>query len=148
MKAKLKKDNIIVILYVFLFFSCKVDNAFYFDIASQTICSCEKSFYKLSINNDSVASNGCQYEGGILLMWNDTVNPPPSKIRLDSIPDKYNVYVGGYNFSKKIKLRQNSTYTLSNNGMGGIAFRVKIRTDSIGRGIKATRTTCDSDKNT
>ena len=32
--------------------------------------------------------------------------------------------------------------------MGGIAFRVKIRTDSIGRVIKATRTTCDSDKNT
>ena len=77
MKAKLKKNNIIVILYVFLFFSCKVDNAFYFDIASQTICSCEKSFYKLSIDNDSVASNGSQYEGGILLVWNDTVNPPP-----------------------------------------------------------------------
>ena len=145
---KIRRNNMVLIICIVVFSSCRVENPFYFDINTQTICSCgKKVFYNIDIVNDSIKPDGCQYEGGILLVWNDTINPPPNNINIDSIPDKYDIYEGGYNSHKKFRLKPNSTYTLSDNGLGGVEFRIKVWTNSNGRVIKTTQLNCDSANN-
>jgi len=138
-----KRFNLFLIILVLVFSSCRVENPFYFDINTQTIYSCDKGvFYSISIDNDSIKPDGHLMEGGVLIIWNDTINPPPNKINIDSIPDKYNIHRAGYISHKKYKLKPNSTYTLTKNGFGGIAYHIKIWTNFEGRVIKTDKSNC------
>ena len=138
-KMRKKRNNLFLIICVLVFSSCRVENPFYFDINTQTIYSCDKKvFYSINIDNDSIKPDGHLYEGGVILIWNDTISPPPSKINIDSIPDKYNIYRAGCISHKRFKLNPNSTYTLSKRGLGGVNYRIKIWTNFEGRVIKTS----------
>jgi len=133
----MKRNNMFLIMCLLVFSSCRVENPFYFDINTQTIFSSDKGvFYSINIDNDSIKPDGHLYEGGIILIWNDTISPPPNKINIDSIPDKYNIHRAGYISHKKLKLKSNSTYILSKTGFGGVAYKIKIWTDSKGKVVK------------
>lgn len=75
------------------------------------------------------------------LIWQDSLCVPPTKIDLNNyIPNGYIVSRGGIPSSeRKIKLKANSTYTISSTGLGAVECRIKAWTNRNGKILKAVK---------
>lgn len=131
----------VICLLAFLICGCRNTIDFDFDTYKQSLHISNGYFYDLCFENDSVLPNGKSYEGALFLIWQDSLCVPPAKIDLNNyIPNGYIVSRGGIPSSeRKIKLKANSTYTISSTGLGAVECRIKAWTNRKGKILKAVK---------
>ena len=131
----------VICLLAFLICGCRRTIDFGFDTYKQSLHISNGYFYDLCFENDSVLPNGKSYEGALFLIWQDSLCVPPTKIDLNNyIPNRYIVSRGGIPSSeRKIKLKVNSTYTISSTGLGAVECRIKAWTNRNGKILKAVK---------
>lgn len=131
----------VIYLFAFLICGCRRTIDFGFDTYKQSLHISNGYFYDLCFENDSVLPNGKSYESALFLIWQDSLCVPPTKIDLNNyIPNGYIVSRGGIPSSeRKIKLKANSTYTISSTGLGAVECRIKAWTNRNGKILKAVK---------
>lgn len=117
---------------------CNREVKFHIDIASQSLCVDKGSFYNLSIDNDSVSSDGKLYRCSMSLYWTDSTKSPPKTIYIKRIiPNGYSVRRNGIKSCEKaIRLKGDSVYTITANGIAAIGSSIKVWTNHQGEVIK------------
>ena len=131
----------VICLLAFLICGCRRTIDFDFDTYKQSLHISNGYFYDLCFENDSVLQNGKSYEGALFLIWQDSLCVPPTKIDLNNyILNGYIVSRGGIPSSERmIKLKANSTYTISSTGLGAVECRIKAWTNRNGKILKAVK---------
>lgn len=137
----MKNEKFVICLLAFLICGCRRTIDFDFDTYKQSLHISNGYFYDLCFENDSVLPNGKSYEGALFLIWQDSLCVPPTKIDLNNyIPNGYIVSRGGIPSSERmIKLKANSTYTISSTGLGAVECRIKAWTNRNGKILKAVK---------
>lgn len=126
-------------LIVFVFSSCYYSNAIYFDVAKQSVNSCNpKGIRQLYIDKDSSRET-------YLLVWEDKINEVPKVINIKSIKG-YFVYKGWNRKQISInefKLSPLSCYTFDRAQGDAASYKIKVWTDEFGNIKKTSKGSCD-----